>query len=482
MPGRTSLRWNPGFAKARVASSSGPLFITGAAADGTHFVDQNGNPRLLVNDNIWAILPNSGRWSSGDWQGTLNTYLTDRAAQGYTAVKASFSSWPGVGTDWVSGRENGPDWDGTYPFTSTTDPSSGFNETFWARRDYFISAARTRGLVTILNITTSWLEGSPTVFSAGWTTTQWQNYGTALGNRYKNIPGILWELGDDIFGTYNTELVAFIAALRATGDTHSLTTFNYQETSSRLDLFTDTKDPIGFDEHSQYEWIYTYNVTYVGVEKAQLYTPTASDDVQGVIPPIWGDGHYLASGVGGGQTDTRLMRQMIWWALSSGAAGFSFGDNEVYGWSSGAAALVTSKSFYSGVVPAISSAFSGLSEWWKLHPDTANTLCTSGRGTKQGPITSGGGGTYYVLNTDNYVTASRTPDTGSGSSLAVLYCGLAMNVTIDQSKMKAGYTATWLDPASGAMQAGTPGSTYNSSVAVGNNSVGDPDWVLVLRG
>jgi hypothetical protein len=273
-----------------------------------------------------------------------------------------------------------------------------------------------------------------------------------------------------------------LTSLRATGDTHLVSMQNFQEATSRLNLFDGTKDPNAWNEHSQFEWVYTYNVTYDGIEKAHTYTPTAADDVQGVVPPVWGDGFFLASGVGAGQTDVRLERQMIWWALSSGACGFSTGDNEIWPWSSTAAATVTGKSFYTSVVPAIASAFRGLTDWQKLVPDTTSALVTAGRGTHASAIASGGGGTPYTANTDTYVTASRSPDGGSGSSLAVIYSGKALNITIDQTKMVSGYTVTWLDPVTGATQAGTAGSSYNSASAVGNNSAGDPDWVLVLRG
>jgi hypothetical protein len=58
---------------------------------------------------------------------------------------------------------------------------------------------------------------------------------------------------------------------------------------------------------------------------------------------------------------------------------------------------------------------------------------------------------------------------------------VAMSVTIDQSRLGAGYTATWVDPASGATQAAATGPAYSSS-GLGNNSAGNADWVLVLQG
>jgi hypothetical protein len=464
------------------ARSSIPLVIVGASADGTHFVDQTGQPRLYVGDVVWGLVANGGAWNAGDYQATYNTYLGQRAAQGYSAVEVSCFSYPGANTVWTSGNENGPDWDGTNPFTTTTNPSSGFNNTFWQRRDYFFASAGRYGITVVMNVTTPWVDGTPSPFCSGWTSTQWQDFGTGLGNRYKSVPNILWIVGDDYFGGIDSNLEAWLTALRATGDTHLVSMQNFQEATSRLNIFDNTKDPNAWDEHAQYEWGYSYNVSYDVVEKAQTYTPTAADDVQGPVPPLWADGFFLASGVGGGQTDVRLERQMIWWSLSSGACGFSTGDNDIWPWASTAAAQVTGKTFYTSVMPAIAKAFGGLTDWQKLVPDTSSVLVTAGRGTHASPISSGGGGTPYTANTDNYVTASRIPDTGSGSSLAVIYCGLAMNITIDQSKMKAGYTATWLDPVNGATYAGTAGSTYNSATARGNNSAGDPDWVLVLRG
>lgn len=459
----------------------GPGLITAASADGTHFVDQNGNRIFWVGEDCWAVLANGGAWNSGDYQAAYTSYLSSRAGQGYNAVEVSWCSFPNTnGASFV--HTNGADWDGTYPFATALDPSTSPNGTFWARRDAFLATARANGITVVINTTTPFLEVvDADVQQRDWTTTQWQDFGTFLGNRYKDTPGIIWIVGDDYFGSFDTQLNAWLASLRATGDAHLVTVQCYQEATSRLNIWNGTKDPNGFSEHAQLEWGYSYNVTYPLIEQAQLYTPTAADDVQGVTPPLWADGFYLASGTGAGQTDVRLERQMIWWALTSGAAGFNTGDNQIWGWASTSAGYVTSKTFYSGVVPAIAAAFRGLTGWHQLHPDTTGQLVTAGRGTKATPIQSGGGGTPYLDNTDNYVTASRTPDTGSGSALAVIYCGKAFTITVDQSKMRAGYTARRVDPLTGASTTVTAGSTYNSGTW-GNNSAGDPDWVLILEG
>ena len=86
--------------------------------------------------------------------------------------------------------------------------------------------------------------------------------------------------------------------------------------------------------------------------------------------------------------------------------------------------------------------FEGLTGWQNLIPDTSSALVTAGRGTHASAFSSGGGGGQYeVAFTDSYVTASRTPDTGSGSSLAVIYMSHASTtITIDQTKLVSAAT------------------------------------------
>jgi hypothetical protein len=55
-----------------------------------------------------------------------------------------------------------------------------------------------------------------------------------------------------------------------------------------------------------------------------------------------------------------------------------------------------------------------------------------------------------------------------------------MSIGINQSVMKPGYTATWVDPASGAQYSTTAGANY-SSQSLGRNSAGIADWLLVLH-
>jgi hypothetical protein len=422
-------------------------------------------PSLLVSAEDWAILCNGGLNHAGDFAATYDDYFAKRQAQGYNSILVSLFS----GT-FFSGGANGPDSDGTYPFnTNSTDPLNPANTTFWARRDAFLTTAATYGFRVMLNASTPFVHvGS---FTASWTTAQWAALGTFLGNRYAAQSNILWMMGDDYFDDTESGFDAFFNALRAAGAVQPISIQNYQETTSRADIFNGTARPWGAG-HAQYNFGYSYNVTYDVVEKM--------GNEANPLPYFWADGTFLNTGGLSGITDVQLMRRQIWWALSSGSKGFQVGDNDIWTWDSTALGFVTSKSFYTAVVPAIAAAFRALPNWHLLKADTSNLLVTAGRGTHASPLTSGGSGGQYLSDTDSYVTASFIQSGTHAGELAVIYMSHGSTITIDESKMVAGYTATWLDPKSGATSSATPGTTYNST-AKGTNSDGQADWVLVLK-
>jgi hypothetical protein len=418
-------------------------------------------PDLIVSAEDWGLLANAGLNHSGDFAATYEDYFTTRQAQGYNGVEVSIFSYATL-----SGGANGADSDGTFPFTPNTDPSGTPNATFWGRRDTFLTKAAAHGCRVFLSVTTPNIHNTPTSFTLGWTSTQWSNFGTFLGNRYASQANIMWIVGDDYFDDIDANLTAFLSALRAAGATQPISIQNYQEATSRRDIFDNGVRPWG-NTNAQYNWGYSYNFWYDVVEKMGLEANP--------LPYMAADGFFIASGATG-LTDVQLIRRMIWWALSSGSKGFNIGDNDVWTWSSTALAQLTSKTIYTTVIPAIASYFRSLPNWHLLVADTSNVLVTSGRGTHGSAITSGGGGTPYTSNTDSYVTASRAVD----SSLAVIYMSHASSITIDESQMVAGYKAYWVDPVTGSATLTTSGPSYSSS-GLGNNSDAQADWVLVLR-
>jgi hypothetical protein len=163
--------------------------------------------------------------------------------------------------------------------------------------------------------------------------------------------------------------------------------------------------------------------------------------------------------------------------LSSGARGNIYGDEGTWAWPNGALANMTTNAFPTADQPRIWELFTGLRGWHQLVPDTDNSLLTAGRGTRGDYVTSSGGsgGEYNLADPqDNYVTAAVTPN----GRLAVAYFPVDQTITVNDAELAAGYTARWVDPVSGASTPTATGSTYSPT---GNNSVGGPDWLLILE-
>ena len=456
------------------STSTGPAYITqiiGTGAAG-YFADQYNNPRLLLSDTVWNMIPNAGNAGYGTWQEEIDFYCDSRGAQGFTAMETCVFADSSNGTSYSQGAT----WDGVNPWVSGGDPTTGFNETFWARVDYLIAACARNGMAAWLNLAYGDAQTSPNAFY-NWTTTWAQAFGAGLAARYASTPNIIWQYGGDYYGSgasFGNLLSAVLTGLRGGGDTHVISIENSSESSSRYSLLSGNAQQIWGYANAQFNSLYIYIQTYFGIRYA--YAEASP------IPAVWMDGYYYKSSGGANvyyAPYDRSMRQYVWWALSSGARGCNTASESVYEWVTGQPAEVTSEYFFTHTAGHIYTAVSSLPGWWKLLPDVGNTLVTAGGGT---PVASDSGAHYGEATTDSYVTASYAAD----GSLALIYLSHASTITVDTALVTAGYSAKWIDPDSGTVYAGTTGTTYNSGATDGSkpvlNSVGDPDWVLALKG
>ncbi len=465
-----------------IAAYAGITQLVGSGTSG-YFADQFGTPKLLRLEQAWALPFNAGRWNGGNWQADIDGYMAARSAQGLAAWFGIAWSDDHVDVTCLSG---GRSWDGVYPFLvngtpgaiTNTSQTIALNNTFWTRIDYFVNSASVHNIAVFLNIGMQYdFTDAPNVFfNLG--TAQALVFGTAIANRYpqSTYPNVFFFFGDDGSGNQDALFTQMLSGIRSTGDTRPVSTEQLPETDCHIEFDTGAVFvPSGFGVTSaQYNWVYTYDPSYNGVEKS--YTES------GALPVVWGDGVWYGDPDGGAVDYTS--RRFAWWALASGARGInttsgSTSGGPVWTWQSGALAAVTSDPLGPWVTTTagvVCSYFTSLTDWHKLIPDTSNVFITAGRGTKTTNSAPGFNAAKYGA-TDTYVAGSITP----AGTLAVIYCGQAFSITIDQSKMAAGYTATWVDPVTCATSTATVGSTYNSGTAKGNNSQGDPDWVLVLQ-
>jgi Protein of unknown function (DUF4038)/Putative collagen-binding domain of a collagenase len=460
----------------RPGGSTGPAYITGL--DGVPgpgwFTDNLGQPKLWVATETWGLPVRAGLNSSGNWQGDMDDFFSQRAAQGFTACMTD-PVWCASGTAY-----HGNTWDGVTPLAggSTNPSAAGLNGTFWTRVDYMLTSAAAQGITIGLVIYNTGDDHGAGDFYDTWTATQWTAYGALLGARYAATPNLIWLAGNDDFSPFSdANFTAVKSGVTGAGDTHMWGAWYNPECTSRYDTSAGSSETWGVS-NSAFNFCYSYNCNYWIIEYA--YLEVADKGAATLLPAILGDGYFYNNSSGAAYSSTldRALRQEWWWALASGARGVTGEAENVYPWTSGAAAAVTGDWFFANNAPHIVSAFTGLTGWHLLIPDTGNALITGGRGTRAAGLSSGGGGGQYEpAFTSSYVAASRVPD----GTLAVLYLPNHTTITIDQAQMAAGYTAAWVDPVSGDASTTTPGSTYNST-AKGTNSAGDPDWVLVLKG
>lgn len=464
------------------AGPSGTSYIAAIAGSGTgsYFVDQNNNPMIFFMSEDWALPANAGQWSSGNWQQEIHNYLQSRSAQGFTA-------WSGVawGNQHIgSGMNDGRTWDGVYPLLVNGTPGDivtgsetvALNPPFWTRIDYLINTAKTFGMAVFLNMGLSY---DFTALGGMWynlTGTQATQFGSAIATWYPQatFPNLWWMWGDDTpAGSFDALFSDMLTGMRNAGDTRPAGPFEYEpETNSHIEF--DTKAIFSAGgwgvTNATVNWTYTYIPPYVGVQDGYHETGTTP------IMVVWGDGAYY--GDTDNSTPDYTSRRFVWWSLAAGARGVNITSENVWQWTSGAPAAVTSDptgTWMTAQVKNVVTYFTSLPNWWKLAPDTTSTLVTSGRGTPATPEPPPGTGPNYG-DSDNYVVASYVAD----GSLAVIYCGQHFSIGINQSVMQSGYSATWVDPWSCATTSTTASSSYNST-GQGNNSAGNPDWVLVLH-
>lgn len=438
-----------------MAAQNSPFVTATATASGVpYFADQYGQPILVRGYVLWGLLMNAGRWG-GTWQGDLENAVT---ALKTLRVNVLYTKPLG---DTVNGgaTDDGKTWDGLVPFTGG-NPAT-FNNTFWQRSDYLFDLCAAAGITVFFNLAYS--TDLDVAALAGFTTAQFQSYGTSLGARYKNRPNLVWMIGGDYFDNQATELTAMFTSIAGQGDSHLVGVENYAESTSRRDIRNNGVQTTGTNV-ADLNFVYSYNVTYWGIE----YAANESSP----IPAVWGDGHFDQ-----GSTDRKVMRDLLWWTLSSGGQGNVYGDEGTWGWTSSALTNMTSNTYAATDQPRIWDLFAGLRGWHLLRPDTDNSLVTAGRGTKADYVTTSGGSGGSYDNTDTqsgYVTASVTPS----GRLAVIYFPVDQTITVNAAEMAAGYTARWVDPVSGASASTSTGSSYSPT---GNNSIGGPDWLLILE-
>jgi hypothetical protein len=425
----------------QVAAAASVAFPVKISDNHRYLVDQNGQPFLLVGDSPQALV---GDISEAD----AEYYFANRQAAGFNA------QWINLLCNGYTGcRSDGSTYDGIAPFTTPGDLATP-NEAYFSKVDRILKLAGNHGQLVLLD----------PIETGGWLSVASSNgskkaydYGKFLGQRYKNVPNIVWMSGNDFQSWNNSSDDAVIRAvaqgIKDNDPAHLQTVeLNYQRSGS---LDDPTWTPLlGLD--AAYTYFPTYDQVLAEYNRAS-------------VPVFMVEANYDGEHNAGDPGSPQILRRQEYWTFLSGATGQLYGNRTTWqfadGWKSNLD--IRSSAQFHFAANLLTSR-----QWYDLVPDQNHHVVTAGYGTysREGSLGS-----------NDYLTAARTPD----GTLAIAYMPTLRPITVDLSSLSASVNATWYDPASGTYVSIDGGPFANSGthefVPPGPNADGDGDWVLVLE-
>src|SRR5215475_7614343 len=199
-----------------------PAYPLHPSANGRYVVDSNNVPFLIIGDAPHSILAKLNNTDA-------TTYLTDRGNRGFNAlwIELLCDSYTfGYGNEGTP--HYGKDVNGNDPFTAIL--GNGFydlttpNEAYWSHVDFIVQTAAANGLQCLFTPLDQGGWSQTAIFNG---TARCTQYGQFLGNRYRNSPNIIWNLGNDFQNwrdqQYEAPILAIVDGIRSTDPNHLIT-------------------------------------------------------------------------------------------------------------------------------------------------------------------------------------------------------------------------------------------------------------------
>jgi hypothetical protein len=369
---------------------------------GKYLIDQTGAPFLIIADAGWELTTQIA-------DGQALAYLDDRQARGFNTVEIRV-----IGHGFQTNAPN--DYYNNAPFSNGHSDWSVKGETYWARMDMILKAAKTRNMaVLVFPAYLGWQCGYQ-----GWcadmisqTTGAMTDYGKWIGNRYKDYGNIIWMTGGDVdcvsYANACARNNAVMDGIKSVDADAMFSAEPYMEQIAGLDSYTKV-DILG---------IYTY-------ASPQSKVKTAFDSGR---PFIFQEGAY--ENEHGSSIVTQDAQALI--TYLGGGMGHVFGSCPL--WSFG-----TQMGYCdSGASPYFNSWTSNLASpgsvsqgnigklmrsrrWWSFVPDYSNVVVTSPKGSEF-----------------NYHATARDPN---GETIMV-WCPNTDVVTVNMTKIGGTQTKAW---------------------------------------
>lgn len=431
-------------------------FPVSAHANGRYVVNAKGQPFPLLVRVCWMIT----RLSQANYEAVLD----DTAAKSFTAIECKPPLAPDGYQFDASGNlpflKNlaGGDWDGqVIPYSNISTQAPDFttpNPAFWSGIDTFFRQVERRGLAALyfgayvgFENTDWWLD---MMVANG--ATKMQTYGAWLADRYRGQRNIVWMLGGDM-GT----------------DGH---TFDSSETAVVTAFNNGLKSVVTVAREYSAEWVrgsiakdlfasdITLNGTYGSGNADTTHVNNQGARAWATSPPVPA---FLQEGPFEEIGSPGIVRRFNYWGWMTTGGGYSFGNGVFTDFTSG---VYTSHMNTQGTLDAARmNRYIRSINWHLLEP--ANSIITAGAGT---------------ANSDSHAVAMLASD----RSMALVYRppGNTNAITVDMSQLAGSANARFFDPTNETFTAGESGlaaSGTHQFTFPGNNSAGDPDYLLELK-
>jgi hypothetical protein len=411
---------------------------------GRFLVDQVGKPFLVVGDTAWSLIVQPDPKD-------IVRYLDDRRRRGFNSIIVNLiehkfcSNAPGTRA-------------GLAPFRQPGDFGTPSPEYFDFAHGV-VKRANDRGIVV-------WL--APAYLGSGGGDEGWfrhmkasgpgkiRAYGRFVGERFKDLPNIVWLLGGDFTPRKEDQWTVTEVAqgIRETDPKHLMSGHG-------------TPGPSAVEAFGDQPWLavnsaYSYD--------PNLFRPMLDAYLRKPTRPF-----VLIESVYEGEHDAKpeQIRRQAYWAMLSGACGQFFGNNPI--WRYDGPGLFPAKTSWQEALDGIGSCdmsrlrglFARL-PWYHLIPEEKHVLVVDGFG--QGTATA-----LTALTADRRLSVTYVPSTGTGPR----------TLKVDLGQISGRVKARWFNPSSGQDLAIEDPTIVAARIqpfrTPGDNGTGTNDWVLILE-
>lgn len=283
----------------------------GIAPDQRHLQTEDGRPFFYLGDTAWALFHRLTREEA-------DLYLRDRADKGFNVIQA-------VALAELRGLDE-PNAYGELPLLNR-DPATP-NEAYFAHVDHVIARANELGLTVGLLPSWGryWRDGSSQIF----TVASARSYGRFLGRRYRDA-GVIWILGGDsnVRSANERAIIDAMAKGIEEGDGgRNLITFHPRgpglssgqlRDAPWLDFYMNQSSHAGRDLDTG---LYVENDLAIDPKRPVI---DGEPRYEGIPVSFYNQGHdpHL-------RFDDDAVRKAAWWSVMAGAAGHTYGNNNVW--------------------------------------------------------------------------------------------------------------------------------------------------------